>query len=169
MDNKDQILSTIRDEYERWQALLSGLSEEEIRARKLPGRLSIKDVMAHLMAWQQRSIERLQAAQDNREPDFAGWPPDLSPESEEDLDKVNAWIFEKYRDHSWNEVYRGWRDGYMRFMKLGKAIPEDDYFDAEKYSWLAGYTLADVLVHSYLHHHKEHLEPLQAHLASDAS
>lgn len=164
MENKDQILTTIRDEYERWQALLADLSEEQITARTLPGGLSIKDVMAHLMAWQQRSNERLQSALDNREPNFAAWPPDLDPESEDDLDRVNAWIFEKYRDDSWNEVYRGWRDGYIRFMKLGKEIAEDDLFDAEKYPWLAGYTLANVLVSSYLHHHEEHLEPLQSRL-----
>ncbi len=169
MDNKDQILTTIGDEYERWQALLSGLTEAQITARELPGGLSIKDVMAHLMAWQQRSIERLQAALDGREPNFAGWPPDLSPESEEDLDQVNAWIFEKHRDDSWNEVYRRWRDGYMRFMKLSKDTPEDDYFDSEKYPWLAGYTLGHVIVSSYRHHHEEHLEPLQAHLGGEGS
>lgn len=169
MDSKDQILTTIREEYERWQSLLAGLSEEQITARALPGGLSVKDVMAHLMAWQQRSNERLQAALDDREPNFAGWPPDLSPESEEDLDQVNAWILEKYRDHSWNKVYRAWRDGYMRFMKLSKDTPEDEYFDSEKYPWLAGYTLGDVIVSSYRHHHEEHLEPLQTHLAHDGS
>lgn len=169
MDDKDQILSTIKEEYDSWQGLLASLSEEQITARELPDGHSIKDVMAHLMAWQQRSIERLQAALEDREPHFAGWPTDLAPESHEDLDKVNAWIHEKYRDHSWNQVYRAWRDGYLRFIELGKAISEEDLFSRDKCPWLVGYTIADVLVHSYLHHHEEHLEPLQARLANEGA
>jgi hypothetical protein len=46
--------------------------------------------MAHLMAWQQRSLARLEAALQNRQPQFPGWSETLDPESDADLDQVNA-------------------------------------------------------------------------------
>ncbi len=159
--DKPQILNMLREELDRWEELLAGLSEEYITNPQLPSGLSIKDVITHLWAWQARSIARLEAAVEGREPRYPEWPAELDPETE-DVDKLNDWIFETYRDKPWPEVYRNWKDGFQRFLELGQAIPEDDLFDTEKYDWLDGYSLADVLLGSYEHHHDEHLETLQA-------
>ena len=97
----------------------------------------------------------------DREPDFPHWPEDLDPEAE-NVDEVNAWIFETYRDKPWPEVYRDWKEGFEHFLELGQAIPEKDLFDSEKYPWLEGYSLSDILLGSYEHHHNEHLENLLA-------
>ena len=81
---------------------------------KLPCQWSIKDTMAHLRIWQQRSLARLEAALQNRQPQFPGWPETLDPDSDDDLDQVNAWIFETNRDRAWESVYKDWRAGYLR-------------------------------------------------------
>ena len=160
MNDKEQILANLREEFNRWQDLLAGLSEEEITAPHLPGNWSIKDVMAHLRAWQQRSIARMEAALHDREPDFPRWPAGLDPDSEEDLAQINAWIHETHRDQPWSSVYRDWREGYLRFMELGEAIPEEALLEKGRYPWLEGHPLSLILVSSYNHHHEEHLEPL---------
>jgi len=152
----------LKEEFDRWEELLAGISEEQIIAPRLPANLSVKDVMAHLRAWQQRSIARLQAALLDREPQFPGWPADLKPESEDDLDKINAWIYESYREEPWSSVGRGWREGFLRFLELAEAIPERDLLDPRKYPWLEGRPLSVVLLGSYDHHHEEHLGPLLA-------
>lgn len=162
VNDKQQILTTVREEFNRWEALLAGLSEEEITARRLPANLSIKDVMAHLMAWQQRSIARLEAALLDREPEFPEWPEGLDAESDDDVDQVNAWIYETHRDRPWSSVYQDWREGYLRFMELGEAIPEKDLLDPERYDWMEGRPVGLVLQSSYEHHHEEHLGPLLA-------
>ncbi len=160
--DKQSILALLRAELERWEAMLARLPEEQITARRLPSGLSIKDGMAHLMAWQQRSIARLEAAQRDQAPDYQGWPTHLDPNSEADLDSINAWIHERYRDESWPRVYEGWREGFLRFLDLAEALPEAVLQDTGRFSWLHGYSLADTLASSYEHHHDEHLEPLQA-------
>jgi hypothetical protein len=162
MNNKKQILTLLKEEFHRWQEVLAGLSEEQITAPHLPAHLSIKDVMAHLWAWQQRSIARLEAALFNREPDFPRWPAGLDPDSEDDLDQINAWIYETHRDQPWSSVYQAWRDGFLRFLELGEAMPEEDLLQPGRYSWLADHPLSLILVSSYEHHHEEHLEPLLA-------
>jgi len=116
--------------------------------------------MAHLMAWQQTSIARLEAACFNTEPVLPIWLAGLDPESEEDLEQFNARIYETYHQQLWPRVHEEWRDGFLKFLKLGEEIPENDLMDPEKYPWLKGYSLFAVLQGSYEHHHDEHLEPL---------
>ena len=161
MNDKQQILTTLRQEFNRWEELLASLSEEQITAPHLPANLSIKDVTAHLRAWQQVSIARLEAAQLNQEPVFPNWLAGLEPDSEE-VDQFNARIHETYHQQSWSRVHQDWRDGFLRFLRLGEEIPENDLLDMEKYPWLKGYSLFAVLQGSYEHHHVDHLEPLLA-------
>ncbi len=162
MNDKQEILAALREEFDRWEELLAGLSEEQITARQLPSNLSIKDVIAHLHAWQQRSIARAEAALADTEPQYPAWPVGLDPDLEDDLEQINAWIHETYREQPWSSVHRDWRDGFLRFVELGEAIPEKELLDPNRYAWLEGYPLSYILVSSYNHHHEEHLEPLLA-------
>jgi len=162
MNDKKQILTMLKEEFNRWEELLAGMSEEQITASHLPSDLSIKDVIAHLRAWQQVSVARLEATQLNKEPVFPDWFAGLDPESEEDRDQFNARIYETYHQQPWSHVHQDWRDGFLRFLRLGEEIPENDLLDTEKYPWLKGYSLFAVLQGSYEHHHDDHLEPLLA-------
>jgi hypothetical protein len=138
------------------------MSEEQITAPQLPSNLSIKDVIAHLWAWQQRSIARLEAAFHDKDPEFPRWPAEFDPETEGEPHQLNAWIYETYREKPWSSVHRDWREGFLRFLELGEAIPEKDLLDAGRYSWLEGQPLSIVFLGSYEHHHSDHLEPLLA-------
>ncbi len=169
MNDKQHILAMLREEFNRWDELLSGMTEEQITAPRLPANLSIKDVVAHLRAWQQVSIARLEAALLNREPRFPAAPPGLDLDTENDVDALNAWIYATYRDQPWSSVYRDWRAGFLRFVELGEAIPEPDLLERGRYPWLRGYSLADGLLGSYEHHHDDHLEPLLAWLRENGT
>ncbi len=160
MNDKKQMIAMLKEEFNRWEELLAGMSEEQITDPHLPSNLSIKDVIAHLRAWQQVSVARLEAALLNREPEFPKWLAGLHPESEDNRDKYNDWIYQAYRDQPWSSVHRVWREGFLRFLELAEAIPEKDLSDAGRYPWLEGYPLFAVLQGSYEHHHVDHLEPL---------
>jgi hypothetical protein len=161
MGEKDRLLGMLREELERWDTLLAGLSEARITAPDLPGNWSIKDVIAHLKSWQERSIARCEAALLDREPVFPEWPAGEDPEAE-NVDRINEWIYETHRARTWAEVRRAWREGFQRFLELGEGIPEEDVFRAGKFPWLDGEPLSVVLLGSYEHHHEEHYGPLVA-------
>jgi hypothetical protein len=170
MNDKQAILNGLREEFNRWEALLASLSEEQITAPQLPDNWSIKDVIAHLRAWQQRSIARLEAALLGRAPEYPAWPAQFDPEAEDVLD-LNAWLYATYRDQPWSNVQRDWSEGFRRFLELGEAIPEKDLLEAGRYTWLEGYALFAVLQGSYEHHreHAEYLEPVIARLRQQAN
>jgi hypothetical protein len=166
VNDKQHILTNLRDEFNRWEELLASLSAEQITAAQLSDNWSIKDVVAHLRAWQQRSIARLEAALRSKEPEYPAWPAQFDPEAEGQPHDLNAWLYATYQDQPWSSVRQDWRQGFLRFLELAEAIPEQDLLDAGKYAWLEGYALFAVLQGSYEHHreHAEYLEPVIARL-----
>jgi hypothetical protein len=163
MDMKGHILAALREVSDRWEDLLSGLSEEQITTPPLPSELSIKDEIAHLWAWQQRSVARTEAARLEREPRYPDWPVEPDREAEDVTDKVNAWIYATHRDRPWPEVHADWREGFLRFLESAQAVSERDLLDRSRYPWLDGHALAAYLLSSY-DHHQEHYEKTLARL-----
>lgn len=161
MNMKEHILMALREQFSRWDELLAGLSDQQITATHFDDNWSIKDVIAHLWAWRQISVARLEAAVLNRAPEFPKWVAELHGDWEENANQTNAWIYETYHEKPWSEVYQNWREGFLRFLELGEPISEKDLLDGERYTWLKGYSLAFILVASY-DHHQEHLEKLLA-------
>jgi hypothetical protein len=156
---KTHILAALREEFDHWERVLADLSEAQINAVPQPGELSLKDEIAHLWAWQQRSIARMEAGLNNQAPTLPKWLPDIVAESEENVDQINAWIYEQYKDRSWPEVYLQWRTGFLRFLEVSESIPEPVLLDSSRYAWLSPYSLADVILGTY-DHHQEHLEKI---------
>lgn len=160
---KNHILTALREEFDQWEDLLARLSEVQITAVLHPSKLSIKDEIAHLWAWQQRSIARLEAALHARQPEFTQWLPLVDPEDEDKTDQTNDWIYETYREYPWPVVHQEWRAGFLRLLALGETFPEPVLLDSGRFVWLQGHALAFVLIASY-DHHQEHLEKLLARL-----
>ena len=167
---KTHMLAALREEFDQWENVLASLTETQITTPPQPGELSLKDEIAHLWAWQQRSIARLEAGLNGGEPQMPTWwpdatvtRPDATDEHEITTNRVNAHIYETFRERAWADVYQQWQAGFLRFLALGAAIAEPVLLDAGCYAWLNGYALADVLLGSY-EHHQEHLEKLLARL-----
>lgn len=161
MNMKDHILAALRGQFERWEELLASLSEEQTTAPRFDLNWSIKDVLAHLWAWQQISLARMEAGALNREPEFPKWIVESNEDWEEDADQTNALTFEKYHDKPWSEIHEDWRNGFMRLLDVGNEISEPNLLATGLYPWLGGYSLALILIASY-DHHQEHFDKLTA-------
>jgi hypothetical protein len=59
---KQELIALHESELEKWEELLAGLSMDQITMPMTPGGLSVKDTIAHLGAWLERTIARLEAA-----------------------------------------------------------------------------------------------------------
>ena len=159
MNMKEHILAALGEQFGRWEELLASLNDEQITAPQLDAGWSIKDLIAHLWAWQQLSVARMQAAARHREPEFPEWVTQLQGDWEEDVDRTNAGIYEICHARPWSVVHRCWREGFLQLLESGEPFSERDFLDREKYPWLEGYSLAFILIASY-EHHQEHLEAL---------
>lgn len=165
MNMKEHILAALKEQFDRWEEVLAEMSEEQINAPHLPSDWSTKDDIAHLLAWQQRSIARVQAARTNGEPAYPGWLPLPASETEDSVERTNDWIYKTYCEQPWSMIHPTWQSGFRRFLELGELIPEIDLLDSGKYRWMKGDPLAFVFLASY-DHHQEHLDSLQDWLRS---
>lgn len=159
MNMKTHILAALEEQLNRWEYMLAGLDAEQIIVPRFDDDWSIKDVVAHLWAWQQISIARMEAAALDREPHFPAWVADLPQDWEENAGQTNAWIYEIYHKKPWAEIYHNWREGFLHLLQSAEPISEKDLLDGNRYPWLSGHPLALVLIASY-DHHQEHLEKL---------
>jgi len=168
MDNKGQILTGLIKIFNRWRVLLSSLSEKQITTPLLPSSWTVKDVVAHMWAWQQASVARAEAALNDKEPKYPEWWQINGPDPEKDLDRTNAWIYEANRDKPWQGVYAEWKRQFQRFLELTEHIPEKDLFEHGRYAWMGSYTLSRSPIAS-LEHHEEHIDTLLSWLREHAN
>jgi hypothetical protein len=159
MNMKEHILAALQEQFERWEALLASLDEGQIDRPQFDQGWSIKDVMAHLWAWQQVSIARMEAGARHREPYYPLWIVNNVDNWEENADQVNAVTYKTQHNKPWSEVYQNWEHGFLQFIELGNQVSERDLLDGDRYAWLNGYSLAAILIASY-EHHEEHFEKL---------
>lgn len=159
MNMKEHILTALREQFDRWEELLEGMSEEQINAPLIPSNWSVKNVIAHLWAWQQVSIARMEAARQSKEPVFPDWVAKLQTDWEGNANQTNVWIYETHHEQTWLKIHQNWREGFLQFLELGADISEKDLLDSGRYPWLEGHPLAFILIASY-DHHQEHFEKL---------
>lgn len=163
MTMQTNILAAMEEQLNDWQKLLDPISSRRVELPLTPSLWSIKDTLAHLWAWQQRSLIRIQAANQGKEPIFQEWG--HGSDAEEDLQANNDWIYQNYHGLSFNEVQLGWRKNYEQFIALGSGFDEMSFLDGDTYPWLGGFSLADVYLGSY-GHHLEHYKSITNWLAS---
>jgi hypothetical protein len=168
MPEKDSVMRMLRDEFARWDRLLTQMDEEDILSPRFPEGWSLKDVLAHLYAWQRRSVARAEAGLFDHAPQLGDWPAGFDPAEEEPVDEVNAWIYATHRDLDWPTIYQSWRLTFLRLIQLGSLLPEDTLIQKDRFAWLPGYALIDVFTGS-LEHHREHWDMLHEGLGDSAA
>jgi hypothetical protein len=159
MKMKEHILMAMKEQFKEWEALLAELSEEQITASHFDLDWSIKDIVAHLWAWQQISVARVEAGAFNREPEFPKWIIGSNPNWEANADKTNALTYKNNHNKLWKEIHQNWKDGYSRLLDAAHKIPEPNLLATGLYPWLGEYSLALILIASY-DHHQEHFDKL---------
>jgi hypothetical protein len=161
MNDKQHILNDLTEIFNRWQEFLTNLSEEQITAPLVPSEWTMKDVVAHMWAWQQASVARAEAALHDREPEYPEWWRLMGPNPDEDVDRTNAWIYESNRDKPWSSVYADWKAQFQRYLELTRRVPEKDLLEPGRYAWMGTYALVASPMGSF-DHHEEHLDTLDA-------
>lgn len=159
--NKEQILEGLTRVFNRWQELLPGLHAEQLNTPVKPLPWTIKDIVAHMWAWQQISIARMQAAVDGSEPRYPEWRAMFEPDPEENVDRANAWIYQANRDRTWSEIYRDWQAQFQRYIEQTERVSERDLLERGRYAWMGPYALADSCLAS-IEHHQEHFDAVRA-------
>ncbi len=99
-------------------------------------RWSVKDTLAHIVAWQTRWVDWLEPLARGQAPDENG-PRHLNYSGAEENER-NAQIFDENRTRSWEDVLAESRRVYTRFVELAPLLSEDAFTNPQRFAWSRG-------------------------------
>jgi len=130
--NKDELFRLQLEGRKRWEELLARVPAKRIAEPGVEGKRSVKDIVAHIAAWERHAAGRLRAIAHGTTPEPLP-PPGMSWREYEHA--FNARVDEAWRDRSWEEVHAEAAAAYVEFLLAGETLPENVLFRAEQPAW----------------------------------
>lgn len=133
---KQELLESIQSNRELLEKKYSTLTPKQM---EWPGSMdgwSVKDILAHLVDWEQRFIEWYKAGQKGVIPDTPApgytW---------RELPKLNQKGFDHHKDDSLEQVLEQSRNSYREIIQLVEGMREEEIFEANYYEWTGNSSL----------------------------
>lgn len=154
--DKPQLLERIHAEYATFTELLDNVSEEQMTMPGVNGDWSIKDILAHIAAWQHRLDERLEAALEKREPTLS------TNLTNEQMDIDNQRFYEEYKARPLKLVLEDFRAIYGKIVATVHELDTEDLLEPDRFPWMQGNPLWQLIAGDTYEHYEEHAEPIRA-------
>ena len=147
--NKAQMLERIQTERRRLEKNLTSLPEAVLVEKGVLGDWSIKDIMAHLVDWEQRFLGWYQAGLRGEIPQTPA--PGLTWE---DLDQLNQDIYNRNRNRPLESIMAEFDSSYDQVMQTIRAIPEEEIFRPGVFAWTGNSNLATFILANTANHYR---------------
>ena len=142
--NKEELVKSIKKERRLLEQSLSNLSEQEMLLAGVVGEWSVKDIPAHLKAWEELLLIWYRAG-------IQGTAPDIESVgmSAKAIAAVNERFFHQYENWPLERVLIESQISYEKTLSAIEAIPEEDIFAQGRFAWTGRLTLAQYIVPYY--------------------
>jgi hypothetical protein len=163
--DKAQLLAEIRQAHIRLEELLARLGREQMTQPGVYGQLSIKDVLAHLTAWELLMLDWLSAGWRGETPVvFApGYTPSAgNADLDQVIDRLNERIYVENRDQPLDEVLARFRAAHAQTVDVLEQASDSDLFDPNGFPWRNGRPFWIAVMGNTYDHYREHTELIQA-------
>ncbi|MFQ5645263.1 MAG: ClbS/DfsB family four-helix bundle protein [Thiogranum sp.] len=151
--NKAELLDAMQTKRARWETLLAQVGEERMTQAGVEGEWSVKDIIAHVTAYERWVEVRLQSA-------LRGQPAQLEAD-QMDLDQCNAWIFKENRNRPLHDVLAESQQVFQQLLATVQALSDEDLTDPRRLEpfldpvWTGGLPLWKcIAADSYEHYHQ---------------
>ncbi len=161
---KSEILELIQSEKRLLNAVVGKLTEAQRLTPGLEGERTVKDVLAHIAAWELLMVEWLKET-------YAGLTPQRPAPGMtwDDLDLLNERIYLENKDRSLAEILAMSEAASTQADQAVHAMTETDLFDGSRFAWRNGDPLWHMVAANTWWHYKEHREQIEAWRESSAS
>ena len=155
---KAELIHDLRTSRAQLDALVEGMPKDELTARTMSGAPSVKDVLAHLAAWEAELVTALAKLKQGVRSRFF----DLG---DEHVDALNATTYEENKDRPLERVMADFRGVRVQVIRQVERFSQAE-LDAPV-SKHSGATLTEVVLGETIEHQQEHLPGLRAWRVSD--
>ncbi len=144
--NKEELLRRLDDSYHLLVDLLTRILPQKAMESGAEGTWSVKDILSHMIGWQQFALSQLQAA-------FAGQPMPVPPP---DVDFYNAQLVEASRTLSYDVVLGNWRHSVQAIIDVVASIPDAEFMPNSNLQQWLGDTVNGTIANNTYEHWDEH-------------
>ena len=133
---KTELLESIRSSRKSLEKKFSKLTPKQM---VWPGSMddwSVKDILAHLVDWEQRFVEWYTAGQKGEIPETPA--PGFSWR---ELPKLNQEGYEQHKSERLETVLERYEESYLEILDLVEGMPEEEIFEADYYEWTGNSSL----------------------------
>jgi hypothetical protein len=145
---KDELIQKIESEWDKLQAALDGLTEEQMYQPGVVGDWSIKDILAHITAWQTRLITTMFKAE-------KGFTPETT-EPGKTVDQMNEKFYREMKDRPFEQVWDDFDSSYHQLLSRLEGWKEKDLFDPKRFKWMQGSPFVEYIAGDSYEHYEEH-------------
>ncbi len=153
---KAQMLKDIRAERQKLEDALQGLTDADMAKTAAAGEWSVKDILAHIAAWEKSFLKWYQAGLRGEKQVMPEWSkPGV-------LDAINKDIYERNLNRQLADVKKEFYASYKLVFKTVQQIPEGDMFTPAKYDWTGKSTLANYIWSNTGEHYFDHIAMIES-------
>jgi hypothetical protein len=151
---KDELIQQIESSWADLQSALDGLTEEQMHRPGVVGRWTVKDVLAHIAAWQTRLITAMFKAE-------KGFSPDTT-EGGPTIDQLNEKFYREMKDRPFDLVWDDLDSSYHQLLNRLSGWNDKDLFNPKRFKWMKGQPFVEYIAGDSYEHYTEHAAHIRA-------
>ncbi|MFQ6001234.1 MAG: DinB family protein [Anaerolineae bacterium] len=165
--DKIKLLSALQTERARWEGLLAEVGEARMTQAGVEGEWSVKDIIAHVTAYEGWIAARLDSA-------LRGETLRLDIDRL-DLEQRNAWIFEENRNRPLHDVLAESQQVFQQLLTLVQGLSDEDLTDPHRLEpfldplWTDGLPVWRCIAVDSYEHYRQHIPSIRAWLDKSTS
>ncbi len=146
---KQEVIESAQKERAALEDYLATLTPEQMTQPNVIGEWAVKDVMAHLFAWEGMVMRWYETGKKGKLPAVPSEKYNWGQ-----LPQLNHEIFLEHRDQPLAEVLKTFKSSYKKILKMIESIPEKELFTRNVYPWTNNNLLAAYFVSSTSSHYR---------------
>jgi hypothetical protein len=151
---KDEILDALEDQRESLLDAIEGLPDLILLEPGVTGEWSIKDILAHLSAWEAELVKLLWQARHGQSPTgvYTGGVP---------VDEINAVWSQAAQSRPWERVFDDFISVRKQTIRRVEPFSDAELNDAQRWPWLKGHPLWEWIANDSFGHEEEHVAQIR--------
>jgi hypothetical protein len=160
--SKAELIQQVNQAYAEMSTILDALLEDQMIEPGVMNGYSIKDLLAHLAAWELLCVNWIRTSLQGEQP--VRWAPGFEVQEDdplESLNRLNEQIYKDNRDTTLRETLADFRIAHEKCLGAIQLLSDDELNDSQLFNWLRGHPLWQIIAANSYEHYREHLEQIE--------